>query len=186
MALLNFLHVKNKVRAAAIFDHNTGLHQAAGQVVEQYCEKRGITLHHGKLHSTKPKKMSPEQFWREERYQFLEQVAVEYDTPESTCKIVTGHNLDDLAETWIMTSLNGGSKLIPRANGRVYRPFLHTPKSNLIAYCTINDIKWVDDPGNFDGKFKRSQVRNHLMPHILNVQPGFYEMVRRQSLKVGD
>ena len=133
MAILDTLRRRKKLAAAAIFDHDTGLHNTAFKVVEEYCKKYSIILEIGKIQNKKFKGDSMESFWRKERYRYLFSVAEKYDTPEFKMSICTGHNLDDLVETWIFTSMNGGSRLIPLVNGRVIRPFMHNYKKDMLS-----------------------------------------------------
>jgi tRNA(Ile)-lysidine synthase TilS/MesJ len=41
----------------------------------------------------------------------------------------------------------------------VIRPFLGFPKSELLAYCLANGVRWVEDPSNRDIEYARVRYR---------------------------
>lgn len=86
--------------------------------------------------------------------------------------LVTAHHLDDQAETLLMR-LNRGSGVrglagmrpatpLPGANGRLLRPLLGWPRSELVSVCAAAGLKPVDDPSNVDEQFERVRVRKAL------------------------
>ena len=99
--------------------------------VQEYCKKNNITFISDKAIGRKPTDKSLEEWWRDIRYAFFKSLPG---------PIITAHQLDDVAEWWIFTSLNGGSRLIPYRNGEVFRPFLTTPKQAFISWCDRKDI----------------------------------------------
>jgi len=97
-------------------------------------------------------------------------------------KVATAHTLDDQAETVLFRLLRGsgvaglrgmsaGAPLpgwpgTTRANRRfVSRPFLHVPKSRLLATLAAAKIPFADDPSNRDPRFTRPRLRA-LMPRL--------------------
>jgi tRNA(Ile)-lysidine synthase len=170
MAALDYLKKGRKV-TAAVFDHGTGMHDQALPIVLAYCNKYGIPVLQGKISSTAPPKVSPEEHWRNERYAWLRSLG--------PC-VVTGHHLDDVVETWLWGSVNGQPKLIPWENNGIYRPFLQTTKSNLVEWCEKNSVKWLDDPSNMDVKYTRNKVRKVLVPAALQLNPGLYKVVKKK------
>ena len=93
-------------------------------------------------------------------------------------KIVTGHTLDDQAETVLMrlirgAGLRGLGGIHPRiaveddeggAGGEIVRPLLAFRRHELEAY--LNDIgqSWREDATNSDEKFTRNRVRKLVLP----------------------
>ena len=85
--------------------------------------------------------------------------------------LVTGHTLDDQAETVLMRMAGGtgtGGLGAMRPNVRRgaighLRPFLEVPKSRILATCTRHGWHYAQDPSNADERFKRSRLRA-LMP----------------------
>lgn len=171
MAVLDFLSRKGRRRvSAAIFDHGTGAHDHGLSVLIPYCRERDIPLLQGKIRRERPKGQSPEQFWREERYGWI------HTLPGV---VVTGHQLDDVAETWLMTSLRGRPTLIPRRRGNVLRPFLETPRTNMLTWCQTNSVPYWNDPSNTDTRFGRNAIRHNLLPSALSVYPGLLTTMAR-------
>ena len=108
------------------------------------------------------------------RYRLLKQAAA----GAGCAHILTGHTLDDQAET-ILFRLARGSGLtglagmatasivpIGEAGGTfIVRPLLHVPKARLIATLRAADIAYREDPSNRDPRFTRARLRA-LMPEL--------------------
>lgn len=118
---------------------------------------------------------STEFYWSEERdkiYQSLD------------ANVLTGHHLNDVVEWYVMSSMQGQSKLMGYQRGNVLRPFLITPKVKLLEYATYHKLEYLTDPSNQDNNFNlRNKVRNILIPQIQEVFPGIERTVRRLILK---
>jgi tRNA(Ile)-lysidine synthase len=84
--------------------------------------------------------------------------------------IVTAHHADDQAETVLMRLIAGsGIHGLAGMRGEVQRdgfvlsrPFLHIPKSRLIATCAARNIPYVTDPSNNQERYGRVRVRRLL------------------------
>ena len=152
--------------SAATVDH--GLRpESAGEAatVARLSEKLGLA--HATLVWTgeKPKTGLPERA-REARYALLADHArsIGADT------IVTGHHLDDQAETVLMRLLRGsgvaglaGMAAISERDGlRIARPLLEVSKAELIACCDEAGLRYFEDPSNRDPKFTRARLRQML------------------------
>lgn len=95
-------------------------------------------------------------------------------------KVVTGHTLDDQAETVLMrlirgTGLRGLGGIYPRivveddddeARGDIVRPLLGVRRSELEQYLRHLNQPWREDITNSDAKFTRNRVRKTLLPLI--------------------
>ena len=100
---------------------------------------------------------------RDARYRLLETYAVKIGASH----IVTAHTLDDQAETLMFrmargSGLSGLRGMAPssRRSGFVYvRPFLATPKAELVAACRQNHWLFADDPANQNQFFARARWR---------------------------
>ncbi len=85
--------------------------------------------------------------------------------------ILTGHTLDDQAETVLMRLARGsglkGLGAMQRCSQhgaiRLVRPFLSLSRERLRATLLREGIVWVDDPSNADPRFLRPRLRQ-LMP----------------------
>jgi tRNA(Ile)-lysidine synthase len=169
VAITDFLSRKHTVECA-FFHHGTDNSERAFSFVTEFCNQRKLPLSVGYITtSPKPKKLSEEEHWRNERYTFLEQ----FDT------VVTGHHLDDCTETYLMSCMHGTPKVIPSHRNNVVRPFLTTRKSEFIDWCLRKEIEWCQDVSNFNTDYMRNYVREHMLPHALVVNPGLHTMVKK-------
>lgn len=89
-----------------------------------------------------------------------------------TCALVTGHHLDDQAETFFLNLMRGagidGLSSMPEkksfAQGVHLRPFLQFSKTELKAYALEHNLMWVEDESNEDSSYDRNFIRNEVMP----------------------
>jgi tRNA(Ile)-lysidine synthase len=93
-------------------------------------------------------------------------------------KIVTGHTLDDQAETVLMrvirgTGLRGLGGIYPRilveredeeGHGEIVRPLLGIRRRELERYLVDLKQPWREDSTNADSKFTRNRVRSLVLP----------------------
>lgn len=82
--------------------------------------------------------------------------------------VVTGHSLDDLAETVLINLLRGaGSRglaaMSVRRNG-VVRPLTGTSRAELRLVAETLGLPFVDDPANTDPRHLRNRIRADLIP----------------------
>lgn len=169
MAVADFLSRKHDI-SCAFFHHGTENSEKAFEFVNEFCKERNLPLFMGVMTTDKPKDVSTEEHWRNERYKFLESL----DTT-----IVTAHNLDDCVETYIYSSLHGLPKVIPHQRNNVVRPFLTTPKREFISWCKRKDVNWCEDQSNQDLKYMRNYIRHEIVPRALKVNPGLSTIVRK-------
>jgi tRNA(Ile)-lysidine synthase len=175
MALLHFVRqAQRRDVIALMFNHGTGLHEGAHPRVRAFCEAFGIRLIVGKGVGEPDAGKSPEEHWRDNRYAWLES----WDRP-----VLTGHNLDDVAETWLWGAVNGQTKLIPSTRNNILRPLLAVEKSELETYCEQHTIPTWLDPSNAEPRYARCRTRERLVPAALYVNPGFKSMLRRRLLE---
>ena len=172
VAVTDFLSQKHNV-TCAFFHHGTENSERALEFVAHFCTERNLPLMVGMIKNKKPKKLSMEEHWRNERYEFLDSIG------DTLGLIVTGHNLDDCVETYVWSSLHGQPKVIPIKRHTVVRPFLTTPKSEFVNWCERKSIEWCHDNSNDDTKYMRNYVRTQLMPHALHVNPGLHTVVKK-------
>ena len=147
----------------------------------EYCKEKEIPLAVGSLSQERPSKTSIEEHWRNERYKEFHGFSL---------PVVTGHNLDDVIEWFLFSSMHGKGKVIPYSNKNVIRPFISTSKRSLEDWCNRKEVPFLVDPGNTDRKFMRSIVRHDIMPHARLVNPGlektFKKLVQKEYNTVGD
>jgi tRNA(Ile)-lysidine synthase len=171
MAVLDFLVRGGRDVSVAHFDHGTEHGAEASEFVTKYCEERNLKLSLSKADRSRIKSESPEEFWRNMRYELL----LSIDLPVITC-----HTLDDQVEQWIMTSLHGNPRLIPCSNRNIIRPFMTTTKQELVDWCKAKDVPYLVDPSNVSHKYMRSYVREMIVPNALYVNPGLYKVIKKK------
>ena len=172
MAALDFLRRKHDV-TAAFFDHGTIASREAFTFLSRYCQKNGIKFTDGAVMRAKDKDESVEEYWRDERYKYFEWLGV---------PVVTAHHLDDAVETWVWSCMHGNPTLPHIRRGNVYRPFLSTPKIELINWCTKYSVPWFDDMSNLDTKFTRNYIRHEAMPVVRKINPGIQKTIKKKLI----
>lgn len=171
MVLVDFLLKFPKYQFKLLyFNHGTDHGAKAEEFLRNFASNANIQLEIGKISKEMPKKGSLEDFWRRERYEFLDQ----FNLP-----IATAHNLNDCVETWVFSSLRGLPKIIPYRRNQVFRPFLMVSKSEINEWASNNKVEYVQDPSNDSIEYTRNLIRHELMPHALKVNPGIENMMRR-------
>jgi tRNA(Ile)-lysidine synthase len=176
--VLSVVHFNHKLRgaesdadqdfvAALAREHALEFHVASGDVAQHAAEE------HGGIEAAA----------RELRYGFFQQL-LEAPTPDKehtqVDKILTGHTLDDQAETVLMrlirgTGLRGLGGIYPRvvvegdegeSHGEIIRPLLATRRRELQQYLEEINQPWREDPTNADSKFTRNRVRKLVLPML--------------------
>ena len=83
-------------------------------------------------------------------------------------RVMTGHTMDDVAETVLLNILRGAALdgLAPMTSGRagVSRPLLGLRRRDTRAICLSFGYEPIEDPTNADGRFRRNRVRSSLLP----------------------
>jgi len=171
MVALDFFRNGKKDVTAVYFDHGTPHGANAKSFVESYCDKLQIPLLIKKISREKKKSESPEEFWRNERIGYLNSLPG---------PVVTGHHLDDAVEWWIFSSLNGLSKLIPSQSKNVIRPFLTTPKKELLSWAKRKNVPFIKDPTNDNVRYARNRIRHKVLPEVLKINPGIHTVVKKK------
>ena len=172
MAALDFLRRSHEVFVLH-YNHGTDHSDEAQDVVSDYCYKHQIDWSWDTNTKLPPKGESLENFWRNQRYDF-------FDRSRKGLPVITCHHLDDVAETWIFTSLNGNPYLIPAERDFYIRPFLETRSAVFEDWCERKRVPYVEDPSNLDTRFMRNFIRHEIMPKALRVNPGLHKLLRKK------
>lgn len=128
-------------------------------------------------------KLSFEHAARILRYEFLEKVAVEFNS----AKIAVGHTADDQAEEVLLrlirgTGRKGLSGMDMQHEGKVVRPFLTVPKDQLLAYLADKNIPFLQDSSNKEKIYLRNKIRLDLIPYIAkHFNPNIKETLRQTA-----
>lgn len=173
MAALDFLRRNHQVQVLH-FNHNTAHGNKAEDFVGEYCMTHNIPCVHGNTDKIVPEGRSKEDFWREERYKFLDSYI--------TAPVVTVHHLDDCVETWIWSSLNGVGKIVNYHRGNIIRPFRLARKRDLQLWAHLQNVPYIEDDSNADLCYTRNYIRHTMMPHVLAVNPGIHKVIKKKVL----
>ncbi|MDK2976789.1 MAG: tRNA(Ile)-lysidine synthase [Candidatus Marinimicrobia bacterium] len=123
-----------------------------------------IPLREDKL--TIPTSGNLEQTAREMRYDLLEIWAKE----ENCTAVVTGHHMDDQAETILYRLLKGsglhGLQGIHPARGIIRRPLLRVSRQEIDVYCLTHGLLYAEDQSNKDESFTRNRIRYTILPYL--------------------
>ena len=168
MVLADFLGIKHNIECA-FFNHGNEFDAEAEKFVKSVCKQNNWKLTVGSLTRERNNTESLEEFWRNERYKFLDQFS----------HVVTGHTLDDSVETYIHSALHGQPKVIPYTRANIERPFLLTKKTDIVKWATKRNLRWFEDESNSQIVHTRNFIRHVLLPNALKVNPGLHKVVKR-------
>jgi len=129
-----------------------------------------------------------EQAAREARYKFLERTAKR----KSANYVLTGHTMDDQAETVLMRLMRGsaasglGGMDLQRPLGKnssikLVRPLLWARRSDTETYCRLRKTEFLRDEMNDDQKFARVKVRQQLLPLMQSFNNKIVEALSRTA-----
>jgi tRNA(Ile)-lysidine synthase len=167
--LASIAHEMDLSLIVAHFNH--GLRGAESDEDEKFSrdlsDRMGLVFCAAKMDQNNKKGVSPEDFYRRERYSFLNKVAADYQAQ----KIALGHNLQDQAETVLLNLLRGsgleGLKgILPKRDGNIIRPLIEISRPEIISYLNKAGISYRQDSSNNSRMYLRNQIRNELIPHL--------------------
>jgi tRNA(Ile)-lysidine synthase len=132
-----------------------------------------------------------EQAARNARYAFLERTAKRV----SANYVLTGHTMDDQAETVLMRLMRGSASLglggmeavRPLAKNsamKLVRPLLWARRTETEAYCRVRKTGFVSDEMNDDLSFARVRVRKHLVPLMESFNNRIVEAISRTATQL--
>lgn len=106
-------------------------------------------------------------------------------------RAVTGHHLDDQAETVLHhlirgTHLAGLRGISPVYRGLVFRPWLELRRSEILAYLDSRNQQYVIDETNADTAFTRNRLRHEILPLLEQLNPSAIEHIARLSVIARD
>lgn len=132
--------------------------------VREQCRRLGVPLTSARA-GAPPESENLEQWAREARYGFLQQVRSDLGFG----KIATGHTRNDLAETFLMRLLRGSGLtglacLRPVREGGLIRPMIALTRENVLAYVEQCGEPFREDSSNLDTGRIRNRLRHELIP----------------------
>jgi tRNA(Ile)-lysidine synthase len=116
---------------------------------------------------------------RELRYAFLRDIK-----RQEECKyILTAHHQNDQIETFFLNLARGaglkGLRGMKIKSDDIIRPFIHTPKAEIIDYANFFNIKHRVDHSNSESYYLRNFIRNDILPLLNNRFRSFNAMTVR-------
>lgn len=193
MALLCKLHEEGVRIIAASFDHQIRPDSASDvEFVQAFCARMNIPFYSGS--GNVPARaaefhLSLEESARQMRYDFLYHTAADLG-----CRaIVTGHTMDDQAETIVMHFLRGAgltglkgiqpvAVLSQYSNEiKLIRPLLSWRRDETEEYCRLKGIIPREDSTNADQSYPRNRIRTELIPILKEYNPAIVETISRNA-----
>ena len=176
IAVAHHLVQSKKLKAALWFNHGDRASEQEYGVVHRFCRSNRLNLFIGDQSMVDvPHSTSKEKYWSDLRNSWFNQ----FDG-----HVITGHNLDDAVEYYLLTSFQGEGHYTNYKNKNVCRPYLTTPKSDLVEYAKEHRLEWWEDPSNKDTDFTyRNRIRHVILPEVLKVNSGIYNMTKRRIIE---
>jgi len=179
MSIATFLLNGRKNFTAFYFNHGTVHGEKAEKFVTKWCDDKGVPINLGHIEDSRHEYdtrdwKGPQEFYRHARYSFLKQYG-DY-------RIILGHHLDDVLETWLFSTFHGNSKIIPYCIGNCIRPFMLTTKEQIRAYAVRHDVEWIEDDSNRSVDYMRNRIRHNIVPEVEKVNPGIRKRIARMVL----
>ena len=170
MTLIKLADELNLTLFTAHFNH--GLRGRESNADEKFsrdlAKKMGLLFCSVKMNKNIIKKgVSPEDFYRRQRYDFLNKAAKEYRAK----KIALGHNLQDQAETVLLNLLRGSGPeglkgFLPKRDGKFIRPLMETSRQEIISFLEQSGTAYRRDSSNENRMYLRNQIRAELIPYL--------------------
>jgi tRNA(Ile)-lysidine synthase len=192
VALVHLLHELERLghlSIAGLAHFNHQLRGVESDADEAFCRSlaadRGLSIECGRgdvRATAREQGRSVEDAARLLRYAFLERAA---DVLRAD-RIAVGHSRDDQAETFLLRLIRGSGPqglagILPRA-GRVIRPLLDTPRSDLRAYAAEHRLAFREDSSNDNLEIPRNRVRHELLPYLeREFSPGIVAVLAREA-----
>jgi tRNA(Ile)-lysidine synthase len=176
IAVAHHLVTANKLRAALWFNHEDSVAAQEYRVVHEFCRRHRLSLFIGDSSMVDvPHSTSKEKYWSDLRNAWFNK----FDAP-----VITGHNLDDAVEYYLLTALQGEGHYTNYRNKNVCRSYLTTAKDDLLRYAIANSLDWFEDPTNENVDFTyRNRIRHRILPEALKINPGLLNTVKRRVIE---
>jgi tRNA(Ile)-lysidine synthase len=161
-ALAYLLAHENRDRRALHVDHGLAASPQLERAAREVADRTGTSL--SVLKITVPPGASFEGQAREERYGAL------FGALDPGDVLLTGHTLDDQAETVVMNLLRGtgpaGLAGIPARTEAVARPMLQVSRAETRELAGLAGLPYYDDPSNLDPGLRRNAIRLEVIPRL--------------------
>lgn len=150
--------------------------------VKALAERHGVRFHTVRLppgQQAEESGSSTQMAARKLRYDWFEQLAVEF----SYDRIATAHHQDDVLETILLNLVRGtgltGLRGIPIRQGRIIRPMWFASRKQIKDYAFEHDLQWREDSSNLSDKYRRNQLRHHVIPVLKELNPNVLQTLQK-------
>ena len=183
------VQLSNQYRLKLLTAHfNHRLRQEQSDEDEVFCrglaQKFGVDFFTQKMSDPLvPRGVSPEDYFRRERYRFLDGVAADCGAN----KIALGHHLQDQAETVLLNILRGsgldGLKgFLPIRDRKYIRPLIEVTRPDITAILQEAGIDFREDTSNSSPVYLRNRLRGELIPLLQKkYNPGIEQNLARMA-----
>ncbi len=169
---LEAAHFNHRLRGAAA--------QRDEEAVRAFCARHAIPLSVGNgdvAAYARAEGLGIEEAARILRYDFLK--SLPHD------KLATAHHAGDNAETVLMHLLRGsglrGLRGIEPKAGKLVRPLLSCTREEILAFLQQEGMAWQEDESNGEDGCLRNRLRHHVLPRLLEEEPGLFSKITAQS-----
>ena len=153
------------------------------QFATEQCQQFSLPLTIHQLALKKLPQQSLEAIARDARYQCLIEASAD------SAFIVTGHHLNDQAETFLLAlkrgaGLKGLSSMGQQsslAQHSLVRPLLAMSREDIVAYAQERKLDWIEDESNEDQAFDRNFIRHTIVPELTRRWPSFNKTLSRSA-----
>lgn len=146
-----------------------------------FAKKNNLVIHSQRFETktfAKEQKITIQEAARILRYRYFNDIA----TQQQCSFILTAHHLDDSIETIFLNLIRGtgikGICGIPTQNNNIIRPLIFATRKEIELYALTNNLSWTEDSSNQSDKYKRNQIRHHLIPIIKEQNISFYTIFK--------
>lgn len=150
---------------------------------QKQCDSFSLPLISHKLNLKKQAQQSLEALARDARYKLLVQASNE------PAIIVTGHHINDQAETFLLALKRGsglkGLSAMPAhlklAQHILVRPLLSLSRTDIVNYANEQQLSWIEDESNTDEHFDRNFLRHQILPLLNTRWPSINKTIARSA-----
>ncbi|MGB2079502.1 MAG: tRNA lysidine(34) synthetase TilS, partial [Vibrio sp.] len=160
---------KNDKFSAVHIHHGLSANADAwAKACEQVCQALDIQFNCQRVNLDLGPQVSIEQAAREARYH-----ALSHYVTANTC-VLTGQHASDQLETVLLALKRGaGPKGLAAmgaesefGQGRLVRPLLTVPQTQLADFAQTHQLTWINDESNQDTRFDRNYLRHQVIPQL--------------------
>ncbi|WP_298440469.1 tRNA lysidine(34) synthetase TilS [uncultured Ferrimonas sp.] len=143
----------------------------------------GLTFEAHKVQLQLGPRISVEAAARQARYQVFAQALAPAEL------LLTGHHLDDQAETLLLalkrgsgpTGLAAMATCQPLGQGQLVRPWLNHSRASIEQAAAALGLTHIDDDSNSDERFDRNFLRQRIIPQLAERWPGIKTSLARSA-----